>query len=169
MFLLCPSILPWALHLAMAATTVVPIAAAWHRCGWRWSWRADAADFDSPFGVRVEQRRLQSLGSPRRQVHRRRWHCTHCSVASSTASAALCSAMLPAPNEVDDAWFHGLHWIHRRSRLTVARGSSLILRPRALTHTGEGGHTIFEMALRFESNPLREVPHISLIALARSA
>ena len=130
---------------------------------------ADAADFDSPFGVRVEQRRLQSLGSPRRQVHRRRWHCTHCSVASSTASAALCSAMLPAPNEVDDAWFHGLHWIHRRSRLTVARGSSLILRPRALTHTGEGGHTIFEMALRFESNPLREVPHISLIALARSA
>jgi hypothetical protein len=26
-------------HLAMAVTTAVPISAACHRCGWRWSWR----------------------------------------------------------------------------------------------------------------------------------
>ena len=168
MFLLWPSIQPWALHLAMASRRgrlkerpVISVAGV--------GVGADAADFDSPLGVRVEQRRLQSLGAPRRQVHRRRWHCTHCSLALCTASAALCSAMIPAPIEVDDAWFHGLQEIHPRPRLTVARGSCLMLRTRALTHTGEDGHTIFEMDLRFESNPLLVTPHISLTVLARSA
>ena len=90
-------------------------------------------------------------------------------MASCSAMAALQSATNPTSNEVDDAWFHLWHAIHHRPRLTVARGSSLMLRTRALTHTGEDGHTIFEMDLRFESNPLRVTPHISLTALARSA
>jgi hypothetical protein len=83
--------------------TVVPIAAACQRCGGRWSWAVgvDAADFDGPLSVRVEQRRLQSLGALRRRVHRRRWHCTHGSMALSTASTPLQSATLPAPIEVD--------------------------------------------------------------------
>ena len=44
-----------------------------------------------------------------------------------------------------------------------------MLRTRALTHTGEGGLTIFGMALRFDLNPPRELANTFLTALARSA
>jgi hypothetical protein len=44
-----------------------------------------------------------------------------------------------------------------------------MLRQRALTHTGEGGLTIFGMALRFDLNPPRELANTFLTALARSA
>ena len=39
----------------------------------------------------------------------------------------------------------------------------------ALTHRTRVDRTIFGMALRFDSNQLREIPHVSLTALARSA
>ena len=44
-----------------------------------------------------------------------------------------------------------------------------MLRPCALTHTGEGGLTIFGMALRFDLNEARVLVNILLTALARSA
>ena len=39
----------------------------------------------------------------------------------------------------------------------------------ALTHRTRVDRTIFGMSLRFDSNQLREIPHVSLTALARSA
>jgi hypothetical protein len=129
----------------------------------------DAADLDSPLAVRVEQLPLQRPGSLGRGAHRRQWRCTHCSMTSCSALAPLHSATNPTFGDVDVAWFQGGQGIHHRPRMTVARGSSLMLRTRALTHTREDGHTIFGMALRFDLNPTRELANTFLTALARSA
>ena len=44
-----------------------------------------------------------------------------------------------------------------------------MLRTRAMAHRTRVDNTIFEMALRFGLNRMRELAHISLTALARSA
>ena len=63
-----------------------------------------AADFDCPFGMRVEQRPLQWLSALRRAVQRRWRRCAALSQALAVAAGVQYWATILCPNELDDAW-----------------------------------------------------------------
>ena len=71
-----------------------------------WRRRGDAADFDSPIRMQVEQRRLQLVGALRRQLHRQRWRCSRRSKQPCSATGACQTDTLLARGDADDARLH---------------------------------------------------------------
>ena len=117
MFLLCPSILPWALHLAMASRRgrlrerpVIAVAGA--------GVGVDAADFDSPLGVRVEQSPLSSSGSRRSMLHVERHRAPLRSTGRGAASATRLEASMRTFGDVEDSRDPCLEAMCQRARLS---------------------------------------------------
>ena len=98
-----------------------------------------------------------------------RWRCTHWLLMSCSALAHSFADMTRALGDVEVARFEGRHGTHHHPRLTFARGMSLMCRTAFIDAYGRPGHTIFNMALRFDLNPTRELKSTILIALVCSA